>query len=87
MSVISKIKNLFKSDNEKLQDQTIETKTIVVSKKNAFYHEVVQREDGAYILRIYNRKTSEVVADFVAKTKEKVQAKALEELSKYNKGV
>lgn len=66
----------FKSKTDRLREQTMTTKTVVVPVKNTHYHEIVDKT-----VRIYNRQTGLVAeCDNCADP----AAKALELLAEYN---
>jgi len=71
---------------QRIQAETTKTVTMTVANKQPFYHEMIGQIDGSRIVRIYNRKTSEMVETVTCKDKEEAINTSLTLLDKYNKG-
>lgn len=72
---------------QKLQNNTVTTKTIVVANKQPFYHEMIGQADGSRLVRIYNRKSGVVVKEVLCPTKADAMEKALSFMEEFNGGV
>lgn len=82
------IKNLFKAkktDKELLHEQLVTNVVTTASVKNPFYHEIVE-EMGRFTVRLYKRKTGELVVNNVYETKEDAVRQSLALLIKHNQG-
>lgn len=74
-----------KTDKELLREQVVTTVATRAAVKNPFYHEIIGELDR-FTLRIYNRKTSELVVNNVYETQDEAIKQALDLLVKMNKG-
>ena len=72
---------------QRIQAETTKQVTMTVANKQPFYHEMIGQSDGSRIVRVYNRKTSEMVETITCKNKEEAIDASLVLLAKYNKGV
>lgn len=78
-------KNLFSSDKKKLREAVLTTQTMTVAVKTAAYHEIVPVPIG-FTVRVYERKTGNLLVETTESTMEVARRTALEQLNKYNKG-
>lgn len=83
--MLSWIKSLFSSEETQLQDAVFAKQTIRVPVKNKAYHEIVPVQSGGYVVRAYNRKTSELLASVEVSTLEEAKKQALVLLAQHNK--
>lgn len=83
--MLNYIKNLFSSDKKKLREAVLTTQTMTVAVKTAAYHEIVPVPIG-FTVRVYERKTGNLLVETTESTMEVARRTALEQLNKYNKG-
>lgn len=79
------IKSFFSSDQTKLQSAVLSTQTITVATKTKAYHEILPLQSGGFVIRVYDRASSVLLAATEAPNKEKAQKQALVLLTQYNK--
>lgn len=78
-----KLKDLFSSDDKRLKASVLTTQVITVAVKSPVYHEIVP--DGAgYAVRVYDRKTSVLVAEDSETTLDGAKRLVLQLVNKYN---
>lgn len=81
--MFEKLKKMFSTDDKRLRDSVITTQTITVAVKSPVYHEIIPDPQG-YIVRVYDRKTSALVAESIETTLADAKRSALELVSKHN---
>lgn len=86
--MLQALKNLFTSpktrNHQKLKDLVTTTQTIVVAVKSPAYHEIIPLGERGYGVRVYNRQTSQILAEAVESDLDKAKNVALELLTQYN---
>lgn len=83
--MLSWIKSFFSSNKTQLQSAVLTTQTITVPVKTKAYHEIVPVQSRGFVIRIYSRKTSELLAAVEEPTLEKAQKQAIVLLAQHNK--
>lgn len=83
--MLSWIKSFFSSNKAQLQSAVLTTQTITVPKKTKAYHEIVPIQSGGFVVRAYNRKTSELLAAVEEPTLEAAKKQAVALLAQHNK--
>lgn len=71
---------------QRMQAQTMKTRTVIEANKQPFYHEMIGQVDGSRIVRVYNRKSGVVVEEVRCADKNLAIETSLVLLAKYNKG-
>lgn len=75
-----------KSAAERMREQTMKEQKIIIANKKPFYHEMIGASDGSRLVRVYNRKSGEIVEEKKCANKEEAIETSLVLLAKYNKG-
>lgn len=83
--MLSWIKQLFSSKQTQLQAAVLTTQTITLPVKTKAYHEIVPVQSGGFVVRAYNRKTSELLASVEEPTLEAAKKQAVALLAQHNK--
>lgn len=83
--MFAKLKDLFSSDDKRLRASVLTTQVITVAVKSPVYHEIVPDAAG-YAVRVYDRKTSVIVAEGSEVTLDAAKRLALQLVNKYNAG-
>lgn len=83
--MFAKLKDLFSSDDKRLRASVLTTQVITVAVKSPVYHEIVPDAAG-YAVRVYDRKTSVIVAEGSEITLDAAKRLALQLVNKYNAG-
>lgn len=83
--MFAKLKDLFSTDDKRLRASVLTTQVITVAVKSPVYHEIVPDAAG-YAVRVYDRKTSTLMAEDFETTLDAAKRSALALVNKYNEG-